>query len=193
MSVISCENRFAAFLRSSSRKSLNWRPARAPSVRACGTRPCSSASDAWRTCSRLSSTCWRCVGHPLPVFFALHPFAELVGITQDLLLLLSEPLELSFDFLALGLGLGGLEGRLQFFEPIIHIVLTLRQLAQTIEDLARFTLLSLSLREIFLAGPGRPLVFVPVFLVGELELLELSARLVARRRFDRSGAAGVNA
>ena len=59
ISVISSENRFAAPLRSSSRRSLNCRPARAPSVRACGRRPSSSASEAWRTCSRLWSTCWR--------------------------------------------------------------------------------------------------------------------------------------
>ena len=38
------------------------------------------------------------VGHPVAVFFALHPFAELVGIAEDLLLLVSEPLELPARF-----------------------------------------------------------------------------------------------
>ncbi len=51
-----------------------------------------------------------CVGHPVSVFFALHPFSELVGIAEDLLLLISQPLELSLDFLANLRRLGGFEG-----------------------------------------------------------------------------------
>ena len=120
-----------------------------------------------------------CVGHAVSILFALHPFAQLVGIAEDLLLLISEPLELSLDFLACRLRLGGLEGRLQLFEPIVHVVLPLGQLAQAIEDLAGFTLFSLALRELFLLGSGRALIFVAVFLVRELELLELSLRAVA--------------
>ncbi len=122
-----------------------------------------------------------CVGHAVSILFALHPFAQLVGIAQDLLLLISEPLELSLDFLACRLRLGGLEGRLQLFEPIIHVVLPLRELAQSIEDLARFALFLFSLRQPFLLGSGRALIFVAVFLVGELELLELPLRAVAAR------------
>ena len=121
------------------------------------------------------------VGHPVAILFALHPFPELVGIAEDLLLLVPEPLELPLDLLACGLRLGGLEGRLQLFEPFVHVVLPLRQLAEAIEDLPCFTLFLLALRELFLLGPGRPLVFVAVFLVGELELLELPLRAVAAR------------
>ena len=120
-----------------------------------------------------------CVGHAVSILFALHPFSELVGIAEDLLLLIPEPLELSLDFLARRLRLGGLEGRLQLFEPIIHVVLPLGQLAQAIEDLPCFALFLFSLRELFLLGSGRALIFVAVFLVGELELLELPLRLVA--------------
>ena len=122
-----------------------------------------------------------CVGHAVAILFALHPFPELVGIAEDLLLLFPQPLELSLDFLACGLRLGGLEGRLQLFEPIIHVVLPLGELAQAIENLPGFALLLLSLREPFLLGSGRSLIFVAVFLVGELELLELPLRAVAAR------------
>jgi hypothetical protein len=51
-----------------------------------------------------------CVSHPVAILFALHPFPELVGIAQDLLLLISQPLELPLDFLARLRRLGGLEG-----------------------------------------------------------------------------------
>ncbi len=119
------------------------------------------------------------IGHAVSILFPLHPFPELVGIAKDLLLLFPEPLELSLDFLAGRLRLGGLEGRLQFLEPVIHVVLSLRELAQAIEHLTRFALLLLALREPLLLGPGRALIFVAVFLVGELELLELPLRTVA--------------
>ena len=120
-----------------------------------------------------------CVGHSVSILFALHPFSQLVGIAEDLLLLISQPLELSLDFLASLRRLGGLEGRLQLFEPIIHVVLPLRELAKAIEDLPCFALFLFSLREPLLLGSGRALIFVAVFLVGELELLELSLRPVA--------------
>ena len=40
------------------------------------------------------------VGHPLAVLLALHPLAKFVGIAEDLLFLLAEPLQLAFDLLA---------------------------------------------------------------------------------------------
>ena len=63
---------------------------------------------------------------------------------------------------------------MQLFDPFIHIVLPLCELAKAIENLPSFALLLFSLREPFLLGSGRPLIFIAVFLVGELELLELS-------------------
>ena len=41
-----------------------------------------------------------CVGHPVAVLLVLHPLAELVGVAEDLLLLVAEPLELPLDLLA---------------------------------------------------------------------------------------------
>ena len=116
------------------------------------------------------------VGHPVSILFALHPFAELVGIAEDLLLLIPEPLELSLDLLARPAGLGGLEGRLQLFEPLVHVVLPLGQLAQAIEDLPVSRCSRSRCESLLLLGLGRALIFVAVFLVGELELLELSLR-----------------
>ena len=40
------------------------------------------------------------VGHAVAILLALHPLSELVGIAEDLLLLIPEPLELPFDLLA---------------------------------------------------------------------------------------------
>ena len=40
------------------------------------------------------------LGHPLAVLLVLHPLLELVGVAEDLLLLLAEPLELPLDLLA---------------------------------------------------------------------------------------------
>ncbi len=76
------------------------------------------------------------LGHPLLVLLVLHPLAELVGVAEDLLLLLAEPLELALDLLAGLRGLGGLEGRLQLLEPFVQVVLPLGQLAEPVEDLA---------------------------------------------------------
>ena len=122
-----------------------------------------------------------CVGHAVAILFPLHPLAQLVGIAEDLLLLFPQPLELPLDLFACRLGLGGLEGRLQFLEPIIDVILPLGELAQTVEDLIRFALLLLALRQICLLRSGCPLIFVAVFFVVELELLELPLRAVAAR------------
>ena len=40
------------------------------------------------------------LGHAFAVLLALHPLAELVGVAEDLLLLVAEPLELPLDLLA---------------------------------------------------------------------------------------------
>ena len=76
----------------------------------------------------------------------LHPLAELVGVAEDLLLLVAEPLELPLDLLAGLLGLGGLEGRLQLLEPLVQVGLPLGQLAEAVEHLPVLALFLLALR-----------------------------------------------
>ena len=73
------------------------------------------------------------LGHPVAVLLALHPLAELVGVAEDLLLLVAEPLELPLDLLRGPAGLGGLEGRLQLLEPLVQVGLPLGQLAEAVE------------------------------------------------------------
>ena len=109
----------------------------------------------------------------------LHPLAKLVGVAEDLLLLVAEPLELALDLLARLFVLGGFEGRLQFLEAVVQVALALGQLAQPVEHLARLALLLLAAREPVLVGSGRPLLFVAVLVVRELELLELPLRRAA--------------
>ena len=116
------------------------------------------------------------IRHALAIFLLFHALPQLVGIAQDLLLLIPEPFELPFDLL-LGLsGLGRLERRLQFLEPLVDVRLALGQLAQPIEHLTRLTLLALSLREVLFPGPSRALLFVAVLIRRQLELLKLPLR-----------------
>ena len=75
------------------------------------------------------------LGHPLLVLLALHPLAQLVGVAEDLLLLVAEPLELALDLLAGLLRLRRLEGRLQLLEPLVEVALPLGQLAEPVEHL----------------------------------------------------------
>ena len=113
------------------------------------------------------------LGHPLAVLLVLHPLAELVGVAEDLLLLLPQPLELPLDLLAGFLVLGGLEGRLQLLEPVVQVGLPLGQLAEPVEDLPRLALLGRPRR---LIRAGRPLLLVAVLVVRQLELVELPLR-----------------
>ena len=81
------------------------------------------------------------LGHAVAVLLVLHPLAELVGVAEDLLLLVAEPLELrSISSLACCV-LGGFEGRLQLLEPLVQVALPLGQLAEPVEDLAVLGLL----------------------------------------------------
>ena len=100
ISVISSENRFEAPLRSSSRRSFSCRPARVPSVRACGRRPCLECLGGLADVLAALLDLLAGVGHAVAIFLAFHPLAQLVGIAEDLLLLVPEPLELPLDLLA---------------------------------------------------------------------------------------------
>src|SRR5262249_43978188 len=115
------------------------------------------------------------------VLLALHPLAELVGVAEDLFLLVAEPLELALDLLASLRGLGRFEGRLQLLQAVVQVGLPLGQLAEPTEHLPRRALLLLPPREPLLLAPGRALLLVAVLLVRQFELVELPLRHVASR------------
>ena len=93
-------------------------------------------------------------GHSVPIFLALHPLSDLVGVAEDLLLLVPEPLELPFDLFARLLGLGGFEGRLQFLHPFVQVGLSLGQLVKPVEHLARSLAVLVPVAIGSLAEPG---------------------------------------
>ncbi len=76
------------------------------------------------------------LGHPLLVLLVLHPLAQLVAVAEDLLLLLSQSLELAIDLLARLRGLGSLQRGLELLEPFVQVILALGQLAEPVQDLA---------------------------------------------------------
>ena len=90
-------------MRSCSRRSFNCWPARAPSVS--GLREPAflerlrGLADVLAALLDLLAR----LGHPLLVLLVLHPLAQLVGVAEDLLLLVAESLELALDLRA-GLG-----------------------------------------------------------------------------------------
>ena len=116
------------------------------------------------------------LGHPFAVLLVLHPLVQLVGVAEDLLLLVAEPLELPLDLLLGRLVLGGLEGRLQLLQAVVQVGLPLGQLVEPVEDLPRLALLLLLRRELL---PRPALLLEAVLLVGELELVELPLRCAA--------------
>ncbi len=112
------------------------------------------------------------LGHPLLVLLLLHALAQLVGVAEDLPLLVAEPFELPLD-LGAGLGrLGRLEGRLELLEPLVEVPLALGQLAEAVEDLPVLGLLALALGLVLLRTGGA-LLLESVLVGGQLELLEL--------------------
>ena len=119
------------------------------------------------------------LGHPFAVLLGLHPFLELVGVAEDLLLLVPEPLELPLDLLLRRVVLGRFEGRLQLLEPFVQVGLPLGELPEAVDDLPRLALFLLLLRELFRPGPA--LLLEAVLVVRELELIELPLRGGAAR------------
>jgi hypothetical protein len=113
--------------------------------------------------------------HPLVVLRLLHLLAELVGVAEDLLLLLAEPLKLPLDLLALLLGLRLLEGRLEFPRPLVQVGLPAGQIAEPVEYLA---ILLLGLLGPLVGNACLPLGFIAVLGVAELELLKLLLKTV---------------
>ena len=124
------------------------------------------------------------IDHPLPRLLQLlarlvhlrllgrlsHLVADFIGVVQQLLLIVAQALQLPFELLAFGVGLGGAEGRVQFLQLLVDPLLTPSQLLQTIQD-RQF----LALRRVRLLL-SRALQFVPVLLVVELQLRHLLFR-----------------
>jgi hypothetical protein len=104
------------------------------------------------------------LGHSVPILLALHPFPEFVSVTEDLLLLFSQPLELPLDFLSCLGCFGGLEGRLELLEPLVQVGLALSQLAEPAEDLPQLGLFPLLLRLPLLLRPGCSLLLVSILI-----------------------------
>jgi len=100
------------------------------------------------------------VGHSFGVFWRFHARLKLLGVLEDLPLLVLEALELAFELFTLLLCAGFFEGGLQLFQPLVEIVLPLGELFQAIEDLAIFALLGRFILILSLA-----LGFVAVFFV----------------------------
>ncbi len=83
------------------------------------------------------------VGHAVAVLFVLHSLLQLVGVAEDLLLLFTEALELSLDFLPGRLVLRGLERRLQLLQALVQVGLALGQFLEAAENLPGLALLLL--------------------------------------------------
>ena len=117
------------------------------------------------------------LGHPLAVLLALHPLLKLVGVAEDLLLLLAEPLELAVELLAGLLVLGGFERRLEFLEPGVEVGLALGQLLEPVGDLAVLSAAAAAAG----SGPGASVLLLEaVLVVLQLELVELLLPLLLR-------------
>ena len=118
------------------------------------------------------------LGHPLLVLLVLHPLAQLVGVAEDLLLLVAEPFELPLDLLARLGRLGGLEGRLELLEPFVQVSWRWASSRSRLSTCRFSRLLALALRS-GSAATGRALLLVAVLVGGQLELLELPLRTAA--------------
>ena len=73
----------------------------------------------------------------------LHLLLRLIHVREELLLLLLEPFELALQFVLLLLRLRLLERSLQFLQPLIDVVLPLREFLQPVEKRELFALLLL--------------------------------------------------
>ena len=127
---------------------------RVPSVTACGSRPCSSASEAWRTCSRLCSICWR-ASAMRSRFSSLSIRSRSSSVSRRICCCWSRS-RLSWRSISSRACwvLGGFEGRLELLEPVVQVGLALGELLEAVDHLARLALLLLALRSSSLLGRG---------------------------------------
>ena len=117
------------FLRRSSRRSFSCWPARVPSVSACESAALLERLGRLADVLAALLDLLAGLGHAFAVLLVLHPLLQLVGVAEDLLLLVAEPLELPLDLLLGLLVLRRLEGRLQLLEAVVQVGLALGQLA----------------------------------------------------------------
>ena len=99
ISVMSSENWFDDCLRSWSRRSFSCWPARVPSVSACESAALLQRLGGLADVLAALLDLLAGLGHAFAVLLVLHPLLELVGVAEDLLLLVAEPLELPLDLL----------------------------------------------------------------------------------------------
>ena len=108
------------------------------------------------------------IGHARLVFGPVHALAQLVHVREHLLFFLLEALEAAAEVFALVLGARFLQRGLQFFEPIIGVLLAAGQFLQSIHHLQVLAELVV-LRPLCLA-----LRFIPVLGLRQVHLLELA-------------------
>ena len=113
------------------------------------------------------------VGHARLVFGAFHSLAQLVNVRQHFLLFFAQTFQSSSNLFALSLGLRLLERGLQFLEPLVQVLLALRQFLQPVQHLELLALLGVLLRR------GLPLGFVTIVRLFEFQLVKLSLRALA--------------
>ena len=99
----------------------------------------------------------------------MHPFAELISLSQQILLLISKPFELAFNLLALLLLIRFFQCGLQLRQFLIQIFLTPGKFFQTIKHLPDFTFLGVLLSR-FLRLLLR---LVAIFILFDLQVVEL--------------------
>jgi hypothetical protein len=108
--------------------------------------------------------------HRLLVLGLLHPFVQLVGLTQQILLLFAKAFQLSLDFFLLLFGLGLFERGLQLREFFVQILLASCEIAETVQHLTDFPLLLILLRRFLRLALG----LVTVFLLIQFQFIKLT-------------------
>ena len=70
----------------------------------------------------------------------IHAGDHFIRVAQNFLLMITQPLELALELLALSLCLRLLQRGLQLTQPLVDVFLTAGQVAEPVEDIARLSL-----------------------------------------------------
>ena len=116
------------------------------------------------------------LGHLFLVFRLLHPFVQLVGLAQQVLLLVPKPLELTLDFFPLLFRLCFFECRLQLSKFFVQVFLAASEFTQAAEHLTNFAFL-LFLLTLFLS---LTLGFVAILILIQFQFIHLSLASLLR-------------
>ena len=108
-----------------------------------------------------------CLRHVLLVLGLLHSLGKLIGLTQQILLLITQPLQLPLVLLFFFLRFGFFQSRLQLRKLFVQVLLTPCQLTKPIEDLANLLLLLLLLARLL----GLLLSFVTILVLVQLQIV----------------------